>query len=341
MDLGQHVAGYRDYYPLDFVDRAMAKPRTGSVVIRDYVKGLDFDPGTRFAYSNTGYLMLGEIIERVDGAPFERILERRVLGPLGMRNTAYQPEGEKSGLAVGYRSFALNEPSDVIPEGRGWLGAAGAMWSTPSDLLAWNLALMEGRLMSASSQQRMTTPRRLSSGRSSYYGCGLGIGERDGVLAWGHGGGVAGFTARSGALPASKSAVVLMTNVENSATVIRELYSALVSKLLPAQPQPPIVSGLPALVVATSLMGQMQAGTLDRSRLGEEFNFFLTSEKVHAAAASLSGLGKPKSVEVTSIENRGEMEHAIILFKFDSGNVEADMYRAADGMVQQFFVFRK
>ena len=88
-------------------------------------------------------------------------------------------------------------------------------------------------------------------------------------------------------------------------------------------------------------MGQLQVGTLDRSRLGEEFNVFLTHERVRSAAASLGRLGKPKSVEMTSIENRAEMEHAIILFKFDSGNVEVDMYRTADGMVQQFFVFRK
>ena len=341
MDLGQHVSGYRDYYPLDFPDRAMKEPRAGAKIIRDHVKGLDFDPGTQWSYSNTGFLMLGEIVERVEGAPFERVLERRVLGPLGMQRTSYQLGGGHPGAATGYGSFALGDLSSVVSEGKGWLGAAGGMWSTPSDLLSWDLALMDGRLLSTSSQQMLTTPRRLANGRSTSYGCGLGIGEREGMLVWGHLGLTAGFSARNAMLPASKSAVVLMTNVENSAPAINELYSAIIRMFLPAPRQPPMISGLPALAVAASLMGQMQAGTPDRSRLGNEFNAFLTSQRVQAAATALGRLGKQKSVDVTDIENRGEMEHATILFKFDSGNVEAEMYRTPDGIIQQFLVFRK
>lgn len=341
MDLGNHVSGYRDYYPLDFVGRAMAEPRAASLVVRDHATHLDFDPGTKWSYSNTGFLMLGQTIERVGGAPFGQVLERRVLAPLGMRHTAYQLGTGHPGTATGYRSFALGDPSIVVLEGKGWLGAAGGMWSTPSDLLAWDLALMEGRLLSPPSQHAMTTPRRLANGRSTSYGCGLRIGERDGMLVWSHGGLTAGFSSRNTVFPGTKSAVVLVTNVENSFPVLTELHSAIAQTLLPPQPQPPIISGLPALSVAALLMGQMQTGALDRSQLGEEFNLFLTSERAQSAAKSLGRLGKPKSIEVTDVENRGEMEHATIIFKFDSESVEAEMYRTSDGIVQQFLVFRK
>jgi D-alanyl-D-alanine carboxypeptidase len=187
----------------------------------------------------------------------------------------------------------------------------------------------------------MTTPRRLANGRFTSYGCGLTVGERDGMVAWGHLGATAGFTARSGMLPASRSAVVLMTHVDNATGPLGDLYLAIIRLLMPDHSQPPVVSGLPALAVGASLFGQLQAGTVDRSRLSEEFNAFLTAERAHSAQKALSRLGKPKSIEVTAVEERGGMAHVTLLFKFDSSNLEAEMYRSADGLVQQFLVLGK
>ena len=136
MELGNHVSGYRDYYPLDFVDREMVKPRAASLIIEDHVKGVDFTPGTQWSYSNTGFLMLGEIVGRLEGMPFELVLERRVFGPLGMKHTAYEVAPDHASAATGHGSFMLGDISRVVAEGKGWLGAAGGIWSTPSDLLA-------------------------------------------------------------------------------------------------------------------------------------------------------------------------------------------------------------
>ena len=342
MDLGNHVSGYRDYYPLDFPDRAMMKARSASAIIDDHVKGVDFAPGTRWSYSNTGFLMLGEVVAEVEGRPFEQVLAQRVLKPLAMTRTAYQLGPGANGAATGYGSFMMGEPSPAMLEGKGWLGGAGGIWSTPTDLLAWDLALMEGKLLSRASMNALTAARRLADGRSSNYACGLGIGDRDGMLAWAHGGAVSGFTARNVMLPGSRSAIVLMTNMENARAALFELYVA-IARLLspPPRSQPPAIDGPPALSVAASLIAQMQAGTPDRSRLGDEFNAFLTPERVQAAAASLGPLGKPKSIEITGTDERGAMEHTTILFKFDSASAEAEMYRTPDGLVQQFLVSRK
>ena len=70
LDLMNHVSGYRDYYPLDFVDRRMLKQITGDDLLKEYAgMPLDFAPGTRFSYTNTGYILLGRVVEKVSGEP--------------------------------------------------------------------------------------------------------------------------------------------------------------------------------------------------------------------------------------------------------------------------------
>jgi len=168
-DLGNHVSGYRDYYPLDFVDRPMAADRPASDVWRDFAsRPLDFEPGSRYSYSNTGYLLLGHIAEVAGREPFAQALERRLLTPLGLSHTRFEPTRGDPGLADGYTPMGLGNVLPSGPEGRGWIDAAGGLWSTPADLLAWDLALMDGKVLSPSSWKTMTTPRTLSDEYSAF-----------------------------------------------------------------------------------------------------------------------------------------------------------------------------
>lgn len=342
LDLGQHVSGYRDYYPLDFVDRAMAVPRPAASIIRDYAtRPLDFEPGTRWSYSNTGFLILGNVIERVSGEPLGQFFDRHILSPLGLKHTQYEARRGQNGQAVGYTSFALGTPEVATPEAEGWLGAAGGLWSTPRDLLVWDLALTEGKVLSVSSYRTLATPRRLRDGRSTDYGCGIGVRDSGPAVLLTHGGGVSGFVARNTFVPATRSGVVLLANTDGAYSALEALADAIVPMLLPPNPGAPVVKGSSALSTAVSLMRQFQAGDVDRSQLGEEFNAFLTLERVKAAAASLGPLGDPKGVEVAEVDERGGMEVATIRFRFEQESVEASMYRTADGRIQQFLVSRR
>src|SRR5206468_610455 len=75
LDIGGHLSGYRDYYPLDFVDQEMLKPATADEIITRYAtRPLDFPPRSRYSYSNTGFLILGRVVERVSGQPFGAFL---------------------------------------------------------------------------------------------------------------------------------------------------------------------------------------------------------------------------------------------------------------------------
>src|SRR5438067_10038619 len=135
LELGQHVSGYRDYYPLDFVDREMLEPRAADSIIAEYAtRPLDFEPGSRWSYSNTNFLILGRVIEKVSGESFGTFLQRRIFTPVRMTHTRYDPPAGDSTMASGYTSFALGPPMPATPEGAGWAGSAGAIWSTPTDL---------------------------------------------------------------------------------------------------------------------------------------------------------------------------------------------------------------
>jgi len=342
LDLGQHVAGYRDYYPLDFVDRAMALPRPAESVIRDYAtKPLDFEPGTRWSYSNTGFLILGNVIERVSGESLSHYFDRRILSPLGLKHTQYEARRGQAGQAVGYTPFALGTPEEAVPEAEGWVGAAGGIWSTPGDLLAWDLALVDGNVVSESSYRAMATPRRLRDGRSTGYGCGLRVRDGGPAVVLTHGGAVSGFVARNTFVPSTRSGVVLLANTDGAGSAIEALGDAIVPMLLPPKPDVPVISGPSALSAAVTVMHQFQMGDIDRSQLGEEFNAFLTPGRVKAAAASLGPLGELRSVEVADVAERGGMEVATIRFRFGGEAIEALMYRTPNGIIQEFLVYRR
>ena len=77
-----------------------------------------------------------------------------------MTHTRFEPTRGEPGLAEGYTPLGLGAAEPSIPEGDGWIGAAGGIWSTPADLMTWDLALMDGKVLNATSWKTMTTPRR-------------------------------------------------------------------------------------------------------------------------------------------------------------------------------------
>src|SRR5204863_4586753 len=114
LDLMNHVSGYPDYYPLDFVDRRMKQAIAADELLRQYAGGkLDFEPGSRYSYSNTGFILLGRVIEKVSGESLGSFLTRRLFKPLGMDHTFYELDAADGRLARGYLSFLLSEPEGV------------------------------------------------------------------------------------------------------------------------------------------------------------------------------------------------------------------------------------
>ena len=340
-DLGNHVSGYRDYYPLDFVDRPMARDIAEDDLLKTFTsKPLDFPPGTRYSYSNTGYLLLGQVASLVSRKPFDQLLQERILTPLGMTLTRFEPARGGPGLAEGYTQFGLGPSEVAIPEGRGWIGAAGGIWSTPEDLMKWDLALMDGKVVNAKSWKTMTTPRELKDGRSSAYGCGLQLRDRGPLLVLVHGGGVSGFGARNAMIPATRSAVVVMANADYSGGVLDSIQEAVLAKMMPAANAPKI-AGPPAREAALDMLRQIRSGTVDRSMLGAEYNAFLTPQRLAAMSKSLADAGEISQVETGSIGERGGLEVSTLRMLAGTTPISTLMYRAPDGKIEEFLFSRR
>lgn len=339
LDLGGHLSGYRDYYPLDFVDQEMQKPETADQIINEYAtRPLDFPPRTRWSYSNTGFLILGRVIEKVSGEPYGTFVSQRIFTPLKLDRTAYEPARNGPDMASGYTSFALSAPLPAAPEAKGWAGTAGAIWSTPSDLLTWDRALLDHTLISDSSYKVITTAQRLTDGRSSGYGCGEGVNDRGPAIVLSHGGAVAGFVAQNTVIPATRSAVVMLSNTDFSP--IGPLNQELVRKLLPRGVDVPIVAGRSAVDAARKFLTDLERGTVDRSTLGRDFDLYLTPSTVAAGRKALNALGPISNVRVVNTSERGGMEVAGVLFDVGKTPAQGVMYRTPDGKVQEFLFSR-
>lgn len=340
-DLGNHVSGYRDYYPLDFVDRPMAKPMSSADIVKTFAsRPLDFEPGSRYSYSNTGYLLLGQIIEKAGGEPMAKALERRFFKPFGLQHTRYEPKRGERGLAEGYTPLGLGPVEPSISEGEGWIGAAGGIWSTPTDLLTWDLALIEGKVLSPASWKTMTLPRTLADGRTSGYGCGQALRDRGPVLVLSHNGGVSGFNSMNTFIPATKSGVAVIANADWSGGVLNAIGDAVMNKLMPSA-DAPAIAGRPAKDVALDLLAQIRAGKVDRSQLGEEYNAFLTDERLAVMSKSLIDAGEVSQADAGPINERGGMEVSTVRVMLGATPARTLMYRTPDGKVQEFLFNRR
>jgi CubicO group peptidase (beta-lactamase class C family) len=178
-------------------------------------KPLDFNPGSKWAYSNTGYILLGMLIEKMSGKSYADFLKSNIFTPLGMANSGYDRAADilterASGYEIKDGHLANADFIDMnIPY------AAGGIYSTVEDMYRWSQALaQEGKLLSADSLKQMFTPYPEAAYQGQHYGYGVVIsGLKFGKLLYYHGGGVDGFSTSIQRYPKDKVCIVVLTNV--------------------------------------------------------------------------------------------------------------------------------
>ena len=173
---------------------------------------LDSPPGERHAYCNTGFNLLGYVIENVGGQSYWSFLHARILGPLAMNATTNrEPRNLLPGRANGYERDArgqfLNRDPNLTD-----LFAAGALVSTVGDLAKWNAALDAGQVLTEASKQQMWSPTRLNNGSLHPYGFGWWLDPVQGHRRIGHTGETSGFTASWERFPDDQLAVIVLCN---------------------------------------------------------------------------------------------------------------------------------
>jgi len=210
-----HTSGIHDFtetkeFPALISNRVF--PRDSAyVVIKRYP--VDFPTGTSQLYSNSGFWLLGLVVEKASGMSYEDYVEKKVFEPLGMQRSAYcDSYANIEHRAHGYRTRngqIIRTPTSVPT----WGFAAGSLCSTAADMITWLKALHGGKVLSPASYKELTTPGKLNDWATLRYGMGLGVyKDFNGLQLYEHGGINAGFWTQVNWYPESQTGIVVLTN---------------------------------------------------------------------------------------------------------------------------------
>jgi len=251
-----HTSGVPSYTGRpNFFPEESRDPYTVSDFVKKFASGdLEYEPGSKFNYNNSGYFLLGAIIEQVTGKSYEQVLKERILDPLGMKNTGYDHHGalltkRASGYAktpTGYDNAPYLDMS--IPY------AAGSMYSTIEDLYLWDQALYTDKVLSARSRELMYTPGL----RNYAYGWNVvkaPLGGKETTIVQ-HSGGINGFATIIVRIPESRHLIVLLDNTQG--TKLQQVAQN-IARVLYGMPTQPVRLDIAEELMATILAKDVAA----------------------------------------------------------------------------------
>ncbi|MCU1267425.1 MAG: beta-lactamase [Acidobacteria bacterium] len=328
-----HTSGYQDYWPQDYVMPMMLQPITAQKIMDQWArKPLDFEPGTKWQYSNTNYVIAGVIVEKAAGMPLLQFLSEKVFTPLGMKSVA-NIDQEKLGETdpTGYLRYALGPLRAAPKEGKGWLFAAGELAMPAQDLARWDISIMDQKLLKPGSYRDFETDVLLKNGAATGYGLGVDVGTEAGHRALSHGGEVSGFTAENIVFPDDRVAVAVLTNQDAAAAagpIAHGIAPLLLATDDPATPQ--------KLEQARKIFAGLQQGTIDRSLFTDNANAYFSEQALKDFASGLAPLGAP--VEFTQVRSglRGGMTLRVYRIKLAQKNLRAWTYEMPNGKLEQY-----
>ncbi len=329
-----HTAGYEDYAPQDYIIPAWTTPTTAQAILGNWAKKpLNFDPGTRWQYSNTNYVLAGEIFEKVSGTPLVTYLKQTFFDPLGM-SSAGDCSAASPNDAQAYTRYGLGPARVVAREANGWYFAAGELCMTPSDLAKWDIALLDRRFLSAESYAQFTHEMRLANGDLTHYALGLQLGEMNDIPTVSHGGEVSGFLASNTLFPTRGAAIVLLSN-QDGINLIGPLSRKIGALLFVAETAVPSDKNAQQAKV---ILAGLQKGKIDRSLFTDNANSYFTPTALADLKSSLGKLGSLKSVKPGREGLRGGMVYRSYRAEFAKKTVVLSTYVMPDGKIEQYLV---
>ncbi|HJW17396.1 MAG TPA: serine hydrolase [Flavisolibacter sp.] len=217
-----HTSGIYNYTNNgDFMKTEAVKPATREKIFNLFDnKPLEFKPGTKFNYSNSGYSLLGYIIEKASGMPYEKLMRQVILEPVGMKTAGFDyAHSTSADRTTGYNFINGDkfEAAGIVDSTVAY--AAGSLYGSVKDLYAWHQALEKHALLSAASWQKVYTPFQ------SKYAMGWGIDSAYGKLVTQHGGGIFGYTSMIRRFPEDDVVVIVLSN--NSSQYVGEIANNL------------------------------------------------------------------------------------------------------------------
>ena len=187
-----------------------------------------FQPGEKHEYSNSNYLLLGLVIERVSKMPYHEFMAKRIFEPLGLDSTAYEGHERRGAKRVAghARLMAGGKPVPAREISMAWPAGAGGLVSNVDDLARWDRAITENKLLSKESWTRMMTPPKLESGASTRYAFGFVATRIRDRTAIAHGGGIDGFQTSAIRLPDDGVYMAVLMNVVGGRPTAQQVLQA-------------------------------------------------------------------------------------------------------------------
>lgn len=207
-----HTSGIPSFTGFPDYESTEATPTTPEkLVARFRDKPLEFQPGEKWNYSNSGYVLLGYLIEKISGQSYADFVQQNIFTPLGMKDSGY----DSNSAIIPHRAAGYS-PDGKSQVNAGFIHmsipfAAGALYSTTEDLLRWEQGLFSGKVLSAASLEKMTTPFKEN------YAFGLAVQTVDGHKEIHHNGGIEGFNTELAYYPDDKLVVVVLANLNGQA----------------------------------------------------------------------------------------------------------------------------
>jgi CubicO group peptidase (beta-lactamase class C family) len=290
-----HSSGLQDFWPQDYMFETMTHPTAPQGIVDKWAKKpLDYPPGARYQYSNTGYVVAGMIAEKVSGEPLLQFLNRRIFAPLGM-HPLDQDETNTPNFPAGYHRYALGPVRIAQPPARGWLYAAGELSMTAGDLAKWDIARMNRALLPVDDWIAQETPFVRTDGRSNGYGLGVQNHSQRDRHVIDHGGEAVGFLTQNTVYPDTKDAIVVFTNADFSGAT--DTLTEGIEKIVLNSPEPALSGEGNRLADVRATYDALAAGTADRTKFTPNLNFYFDATVLGDYKTSLGALGAPTSIE--------------------------------------------
>jgi CubicO group peptidase (beta-lactamase class C family) len=215
-----HTSGIRSYTDKPgFIEKVTTPVKPDDLIQSFKNDPFDFDPGKKWHYDNSGYFLLGQIIEKVSGQSYGDFLRKNFFGPLGMNSTGVHRSGVSlDHEALGYEFVKEGTFTNALNWDMSWAGGAGALYSTVEDLYQWNEEVFGGKAVTEASLKAAWTPVQTEENKDdntgSGYGFGWSISQLRGAQEISHGGGLNGFSSFILRLPRENFTVAVLANAQ-------------------------------------------------------------------------------------------------------------------------------
>lgn len=257
---------------------------------------LAWEPGAKYAYNNSGYFLLGAILEQVTGKRYEDLLRERIFDPLGMKDTGYDhSEAVIPNRATGYERSPAGELQNAAFIDMGAPYAAGSLYSTVEDLLKWDQALYTDKLLSAELKQKMYTPF-LQNYAYGWVVVDPQPGKPPGELTIMHAGGINGFSSQLIRMPNSKRTIIVLGNYPNATSPVSNAINAILHGVNLPPVKRSVVEEIRPVVFKQGAAAGIEKYRALKSK-PDQFDF--SEGEVNALGYGLMGAGKlPDAIEI-------------------------------------------